>query len=405
MVASSTDKKSLLILLSVLTFVIGGTFLISVLARGYQINFFNFKNGSIITSSGLLSATSRPKGASVYIDNRLQTATDDTLNLPPGDYQVKIVKDGYLPWEKTVSIKKEVVFQTDSQLFRSTPDLKPITLTGAINPALSPDETKIAYAVASASAAKDNGLYVFELSSTPIPLGRDAPRQLATNFPGIDWSKYTFVFSPNSRQILASNAVSGVSYLLSLDQPVTLANLIDVTPRLSLIQADWQAQEKTIINNSLEEIPLPIKSLVSTDSSKHFDINSTGDKILYLASRDGQIPDHIIPAPPAQSTQKQDRSIKKDNYYVYDVKDDTNFLIGSKQDIQNPSWLPASNSILFTQGDAIMVIEYDATNKSTLFAGNFNHDIVFPWTDGSRIVTLTSPWNGAQENLYSITIR
>jgi len=131
-----STNKSLLITISVFLFIITSTFLITLIARGYQLD-FNQPSG--IKATGLLSATSKPKSASVYIDDRLFTATDDTINLPPDEYHIKIVKDGYLPWEKTIQIKKETVYQTDTQLFRSVPDLKPITFTGALNPQASPD--------------------------------------------------------------------------------------------------------------------------------------------------------------------------------------------------------------------------------------------------------------------------
>ena len=53
----------------------------------------------------------------------------------------------------------------------------------------------------------------------------------------------------------------------------------------------------------------------------------------------------------------------------------------------------------------IQTVEYDNTNKLTLFAGNFDKNVVYPWLDGSKIITLTAPYNNAQENLYSISIR
>ena len=62
-----------------------------------------------------------------------------------------IPKFGY--WQKDIEIKKEVVYQTNTQLFRSSPDLKAITTTGAINPTLSPNGNLVIFSVASASAS------------------------------------------------------------------------------------------------------------------------------------------------------------------------------------------------------------------------------------------------------------
>ncbi|MEI8068156.1 MAG: PEGA domain-containing protein [Candidatus Shapirobacteria bacterium] len=399
---NSSTKKSIFIIFFVLLFITGSTYMISIYARGYKLN---IKEGISLKSTGILSATSKPKGASVYINDRLLTATDDTINLSPDEYTIKIAKDGYLPWQKTVQIKKEIVYQTDTQLYRSSPDLKPITLTGAINPTSNKDLTKIVYSVASASASKDNGLYLIELTGNAIIINRNIPRQISQNFPNVDWSKFSFVFSPDSRQILATNKTNNTSYLLPTDTPITQKNLLDVTLRLSLIKEDWNNQSGQLIASKLDLLPKELRDLVSTDSAKYTTFSSSEDKVLYLAKNDSKVPENITTPAPAKSTQAQSRDIKKGNYYVYDIKDDTNFLIGSSDKISNPFWLPNSSSVIFVNDQKIKVVEYDATNEQTLFAGNFNKDSVYPWADGNKIVTLTSLYSGSPENLYAIVIR
>lgn len=396
-----SEKKSLLIILSVFLFVIAGTYLVTLFARGYRPNF----QGTNLTlkATGLLSATSKPKGASVYIDDKLITATDDTLNLAPGNYLVKIVKDGYLSWQKSVNIKKEIVFQSDAQLFRSAPDLSPITLSGAINPVISPDYSKIIFSVASASATTDNGLYLVELNDILLSLTKNTPRQIAPNFPGVDWSKATFIFSPDSRQVLVGFPRLN-NYLLNLNSTISQQSLVDVTPRLTLIKADWKNQDQQLVQIKLDRLPPELKPLVSTSSAKSISFSSD-DKVLYLAATDSALPKNIITPPPAQSTQSQNRDLKKGNYYVYDLKDDTNFLIGSQSTVLNPFWMPNSGNVIFVENQTITAVDYDHTNKVTLFAGNFNPDVVFPWADGTKFITLTSAYTGAAQNLYAVTVR
>ena len=101
MTNASNNKKSIIIITLVLLFITGSTYLISLYAQGYQ---FSLKKGASLTATGILSVTSQPKAASVYINNRLVTATDDTINLTPDTYVIKIAKDGYLPWQKTIQI-------------------------------------------------------------------------------------------------------------------------------------------------------------------------------------------------------------------------------------------------------------------------------------------------------------
>ena len=398
---SKRNKKSLFMMLFVSVFVVLGTFAIVFFAKGYKIT---TKGKISFLATGIISATSKPKAASVYIDDKLITATDDTLSLTPGNYQIKIVKDGYLPWQKDIEIKKEVVYQTNTQLFRSSPDLKAITTTGAINPTLSPNGNLVIFSVASASASKDNGLYLLRLSDTAVSLFKNPIEQLSPNYQNIDWSDYLFIFSPNSKQVIAKNTIKNINYLINLTTTINLKNLYDVTARLPIIQQEWKLQEEEIIKAKLEALPLELHPFISTESAKNTLLNNDETKVLYLAQSNGSLKADIITPPPAQSTQAQVRDINKDNFYVYDLEDDTNYLIGSKE-LLNISWIPNSNNLIYVENQEIKTVEYDNTNKQTLFAGIFNKNNVFTWLDGSKIITLIAPYSNAQENLYSISIR
>ncbi len=398
----NSTSRSLIIFISVAFFILISTYFISLFARGYR---FSLKNGFILNPTGIISAVSKPKGASVYIDDKLVTATDDTINLSPGIYNLKINKDGFLPWEKTVTIKPETVYQADIQLFSAVPDLKPVTLTGAINPSINGDNSKIVYAVASASATKDNGLYLMESSALPLSLLRSDSQQLSPNTTTIDWADFTYVFSPNSRQILATNPKTNINYLISLDIPISSQKLTDVTDSLEDIYTEWQTQTSLIINTKLSRIPKEIQSLIATESAQYLQFSSDDNKILYLAQNNGQITPDIITPPPAQSTQTQHRQVQAGNYYVYDLKDDTNFLIDSKDNLGQIFWLPNSNNLIFVQDQDLKVIDYDGTNKQNIFSENFDTNCVTPWSDGNKIIILTSTYSSAPKNLYTISVR
>jgi len=397
------DKKGLIIFSLVFTFIVCTTYLVSIYARGYQIN---IKKGISLSATGLISATSKPKSAPVFINDHLITATDDTINLTPDNYVIKIAKDGYFPWVKKIIVKKEVVYQTDSHLFRSVPDIKIITPIGAINPIISSDNSKIIFAVASASATKDNGLYQFDLSSSVFPINKSNLHQLATNFHGIDWSKCTFEISPNSKQLIATSTINKISWLVNLEEPITQNNIKDISVRKDLVIQEWKDQEATQISDKLSKLPQIFKNFISTQSAKDIQLNQTDEKVLYLSTSDYKLDSIQVSPPLDQSTQIQDRNIKKDNWYIYNLKDDTNFMIGSRNDIFNPSWLNNSNSIICVQDKSIKVIEYDATNKQTIFSGKFINNMVYPSINGNQIIVLSNLYsNDNAENLYSLTIR
>lgn len=133
----------LLILLIFILALTGGILFAIKIAKGYRPSLTN----KALQGTGLLSANSTPKGASVFINDKLTTATDDTLNLPPGEYKIKVALDGYIPWEKTLTLIPELVTQTNVRLFPSVPNLKPLTFSGALNPTPSPDGQKIVFSV------------------------------------------------------------------------------------------------------------------------------------------------------------------------------------------------------------------------------------------------------------------
>jgi len=373
--ARNSNQKSFLVIFSVLSVVISLTYLISILARGYQPD---FNDGFKFKATGLLSATSKPKSASVFINEQLYTATDDTINLPPGKYQVKITKDGYLPWSKNIEIQKEMVVQTEATLFRSAPDFNPITQNGALNPTVNLDKNSLVFAVSEAGASKDNGIYLIETYSSPLPLGKNTPKQIMGNFPSIDWSKFFFIFSPNSKQILAISHTKNTAYLLNLDTP-GLKKPTDVSNLITFINNDWQKQRNQILLSKLDRLPSKLRPLVATKSADIL-FSEDDSKALYLSL--------------------------KGFYLVYDLKKDISYPIGNLNEIDNPFWLPNSNNLVYSnKSQQIKTVEYDGSNPFTIFAGKFSNNLILPWSDGSKIIVYTRPFPEAPENLYSVSIR
>lgn len=391
---SDSNQKSLLIILSVALIIVSSTFLISIFARGYRLD---TSSGFKLKATGLLSVTSKPKSARVYINNLLVTATDNVLNLSPGNYHLKITKDGYLPWEKNIQIKPELVNQIETQLFRSTTELKALTQHHILNPVISPDATKIIYAVASTSAtSKENGLYLMELTDLPLLLTRNNERLLLPSTNILNWSKYTFKFSPDSKQILATADNNASNYLFSLEPDLNINNLFDISSRLTQIKKEWQQIDEKITKTKLEKIPLSLHPFIATNSAV-LSFNTSEDKILYQALKDGQVSNLLPSPPPTQSTQTQQRNLSKNSYYVYDLKDDTNFLIGSNS-LNQIAWIPYSNNLIFVENNQVRTSEYDATNYQTIYSDSSPIKVLLPTPDGYRLII-------SQDTLYSITIR
>ncbi|MGB9911579.1 MAG: PEGA domain-containing protein [Microgenomates group bacterium] len=401
-------KFRLFLFLIAFIFIISGAFLASLIARGYRPD---FSKGGILPT-GILVTTSTPDGAQVYIDGKLKTATNNTINLSPGKYEVEIRKDGFYPWKKTLEIRKELVTKTDALLFPTFPDLKALTFTGAQNPLLSPDGTKVVYSVSTSSAVlSKQGLWVLDLIDRPLGLNRE-PRQIAVSSGKYDFAKSQYRWSPDSKQILVSFEFpqgkklppKKENFLLDSERLTPPSELQDITPTLNLLLASWQIEEKTKKDSQLAKLPPKLKEII-TDKTKEIIFSPDEKKILYTATASASLPEGIIPPPPAPSTQKEEREIKPGRIYVYDLKEDKNFFITEETSQKTVSWFPTSKHIFIVQNDKIIVKEYDGTNETVIYSGYFIDSFAFPFPSGNKILLLTNISKDTPPNLYALILR
>lgn len=391
----------------IIAFLIIGTGIAIFYARGYRIV---PKNGSAsVAGTGLLVLTSKPDAAKVYINDQISTATNSTISLSPGDYDVKIVKDGYFAWDKKITIKKEVVSRADALLFPVAPVLESITTTGAQNPILDSTGSLIAYTVSSASA-QYNGIYVLDMNSKPILNIGGASLQIADES-SIDFTNAILEFSPDGSNILATVPVgpTSVSYLLSAKSFNN--SYQDVTPTVSQLRQTWEKQKEEKINKLIVDQPNKLKNLINQDF-KNPSFSLEQDKILYEASISATMPVLINPRIIGADPTPEDRNIKQGNIYVYDIKEDRNYLIFDKSTLlgdKNPPkfiWHPDSSHLIFIKDRKINITEYDGQNTTNVYSGPFIDNFVFPWIDGNSIVILTSlNSDQAPVNLYKIILK
>ncbi len=438
------SKRLLLPLLSA-TIIIGGTLVAIQFAKGYRPNIKNIS----LSGTGLLVANSFPKGAQVFIDSKLTTATDDTLNLPPKDYDIEIKKDGYTSWKKHLTLKEELVTQTNATLFPAVPTLKPLTFTGAKSPTPSPDGTKIVYLVENASTGAKNGVWIIDLSERTFTLDR-APRQitrmlwparqslgeggspslphLTDNQPRLTGNQPRLTWSPDSHDILLS--IDSSNYLLDTTKFNDPSNLNDVSARLPVIFSEW---EEILYRNEISRLKLLPEKMqeIATSSAVNRYFAPDEEKLLYTAIEDITIPQKLLPDLPSENTQPEERELKTGVTYIYDLKEDKNFraldappaelgqeiprkvsLIEatssgllrhnklktitdfnahySPLSLQSIQWFPTSSHVIITQDGKITIAEYDSANQAIIYANTFTGNFVFPSPTGSQLVILTN---------------
>ena len=398
-------------------------------ARGYKLDLAK----KTLKPTGLLVATSIPNGASVIIDSQLITATNNTISLAPGEYQVEIRKDSYLSWKKTLKIEKEVVTKVEAYLFPSVPELRPLTYTGVKNPLLSPDGSKILYSVPFSDQDEltiKAGLWVLDMAESPFGLSSREPRQIVKSAPqGRDFSQAEYQWSPDSKQILVTLKKGETEENLPLDpnQLTTVTQLIDVSDRLPIIIKQWQNDAKDKEIAQLAKLPKDFQELFQS-STAGLSWSPDNSKVLYTATDSANLAENPSVKVLGASTQKQERSIKLGKIYTYDIKEDRNFYIMEIQDtgygirekeerkssyishityhISPLSWFPTSNHLILVEPEKITIRDYDGTNQQTVYSGFFEYPYVFPAT-ADKLILLTRLTSDEKSplNLYALSLR
>jgi dipeptidyl aminopeptidase/acylaminoacyl peptidase len=416
-------NKRIIIPLFILVLIPLVTYLVIKLARGYQPDFRDGK----FKPTGLLVAVSEPKGAQVFINGRLTSATNTTISLSPGDYDIKIQKDGFISWEKPLKIQKELVTEANVVLFPSVPDLRPLTFSGARNPLLSPDGQKIVFVVTSASTKEKDGLYVLDLVFPPISFNKEA-RQIAQPKTGISFEDATLYWSPDSKQVLVE-LQNNQNFLLDADKLNSPSQIVDVSDTLTALFDAWQKEFTLRQEQRLKKLPELLQKIFS-ESVAGIEWSPDETKIMYTAQKNETIPTVKENPLPETSLVAQKRDIKANEVYVYDIKEDKNYYIMNNPEKSEPidypqttpqnskpeflisapkalAWFPTSAHLLFVQKDKITVLESDGTNPALVFANAFENGFAYCSPDGARLIVLTSlhQEETASPNLYALSLK
>ncbi len=439
MVEKLTRATKQLIPIVLVLLILTISFTIIAYGRGWRVDIQKRE----VKPTGLISVKSQPSGAQVFVDGKLTTATDNAFNSDPGWFTLRIVKEGYVPWEKKIRIQGEIAIKIETVLFPTNPNLSPLTTTGVTLPTISPDGTKVAYIIPTPSGTLDphvlkrSGLWSLELSESPLGRNRD-PQQLTQVDELLTSPDVTLTWSTDSRQLLVATATLAHLYTIGKPQLYT-----DVTTSISSLMSDWSVDRITKVSQKLAGFPQDLVN-IATSSANILSFSPDETKILYEATASGTIPIIIKPPLIGSNNTTESRTVTTGSIYIYDSKEDKNFLLGecpkliascltekSKSANQpkkavvvtssvlteiekfnhsvtkGPVWLPTSNHLVLSQNGKIDIMEYDGTNRVTVYAGPLTDGLLTPWPSGNSLVILTNLNPGASTlpNLYSVNLR
>lgn len=435
----------------ILFFIVFAAILVAIIAfaRGY---IYDFENQTIMPT-GILAVSSSPKAASIFVDGKLKGVTDTNLKLPPGKYKVEIKKDGYSSWSQEVTLKGEIVMSLDALLFPKNPTLAPLTSSGVVK-AVNIDQTgKVLLFVENGDLEKD-GIYVFESNQRTISFfAALQPLVLLKNFPDpVTLTDTKVYFSPDYSRMILEYTSDDVShaYLMSLSgenseltdplaSPASLANvwqLLDTSASKESLLDIWRQERNRDITKILETFPKEVQKIAS-DSFDIISFSPDETKMLYKPLVSVVLPP-VRKSPMIGSNQAQEeRSLQKSTIYVYDKKEDKNLplpqLSNKDTDIlpsltpttavdtitrqmdsnyQLPTvnyfiqWYPDSRHLAMMQEKEIVIMDYDGTNKRTVYSGPFEKTFFTVGSDGKLIIlTNLNPQNNSFPDLYGVGIR
>lgn len=389
--------QRLLVIAAFLTILI----VVIAFARGYRLDM----QKKSLTPTGILAISSSPKAAKIYINNELQGATDTNLTLPPGDYQVEVKKEGYTNWNKQVSLKGELVLTIDALLLPLNPSLSPLTNLGIVK-AVPLDQTD------QILLFTPDSIYLFDASTKPLSFMTPLKLILLKKNlpPDIDFIPKAVYFSPDYQQaIMEFNQPpkKTITYLLSLGEENK--NLFDVTTSEQTLLAAWDKQKQADEQKIIETFPLDIVKIAS-DSFHIVSFSPSETKILYEATQPVTLPPIINPPLIATNQTKEERTLKKGHLYVYDMKEDKNYEISNfKFQVSNSDpvvWYPDSRHLIFLDGKKVSIVDYDDTNKQTIYSGPFEKSFFTETSNGTLVIlTNLNPEENKLPDLYAVGIK
>jgi hypothetical protein len=373
-------------------------------ARGYRFNI----DERTISSTGILSVSSDPKPASIYLGDELVGATDENLTLPYGQYTIEVRKEGYTSWKKNISLKGEIVMSLNALLFSKNPSLTPLTNLG-VNVVLPIENSDKLVLVSRTGDVEKDGVYLFEPSNRPAVLFPPLKLLLlASLLPAdVDMTNVTADFDPNHRQSILNfirEDETTVSYLIALDQEN--GELINVTSSRDNILTAWQEERNTETAKIIETLPPKLEKIAS-DSFSIVSLSPDEKKVMYVAQEDAELPLVIDPPLIGANQTPEVRTIQSGEMYIYDKKEDKNFHLPiSPPNQASVKWYPTSDYVAVQEEDTIVMIQYDGTNREIVYAGPYDPSFFGISPDWNLIVVINlNPQLNEYGDLYSVGIR
>jgi len=216
----------------ILAFFVLGPILIFY-ASGYR---YDLKRNKVLKTGTLMLEAKNFKKGDLFINDELykKPFNEKTFiyNLLPGEYQIKLEKDGYYPWQKKLTISSgTTTFATDIILFKKEVPLQIIEGQEINDFSLAPDEQKIIYLLTNGPFWE---LYLYDLQLEAKSLIYRVSNQ----------KKISYTWAASSKKILLKVDNDFLVFdLQSLKQAMGIKDILGFTPT----ETKWDLQSDNLL--------------------------------------------------------------------------------------------------------------------------------------------------------------
>lgn len=276
--------KKIILVTGVAALFILVTIYIIISAQGKQF----LPTGEII-NTGIIRINSKPQDVSVFINDKKVNKTENRVEgIEPGEVKIKLTREGYLDWEKTVTIEAGLVTDLYAQLFPQELNFEQITSTNVDRIFFGMNTDFIFYTITNTDIktnnSSENGIWKLKLTRNLFNIGTNEPTEIFTfdkaTLEAIKDGNYNIIVSPDNNKVaLIMPSINKILIVNANDQNATF----DLTEKLGFFpkKISWfRGSDSLIIDNDKVLFEYEINS----NQMRIVSINSNTDELNYAVN-------------------------------------------------------------------------------------------------------------------------
>lgn len=208
-------KKRLLITILLFSLFAAASAYVIILAQGYRLD-----NGGKVITTSILRINSIPQDVKVYINGQpTQKVENRVEGLTPGPTKVKLEREGYKSWEKTIILKGGIVEDLNAQLYPERLDFEKVTSSGIDKFYISNNSDYLFYTLLKSELTTNIGIWRIRLTRNILDFNDNEPEIIYSFDSDLikKLSDYELTISPDSSKAFLNLPSQEELYLIDFN--------------------------------------------------------------------------------------------------------------------------------------------------------------------------------------------